>query len=116
MIKRSIVLVIAIFLLVGMGCATYEDPVMQQKDVYLQARRHFNDSLIQLNTMIKMQPVEQKDALKAEFAPYVDAMSKALNTWGLVVKKGEINDTVERRAFQEEKAKLLAELSKYLTQ
>lgn len=113
MIKRSIVVVIAIFLLAG--CATYEDPVMQQKDIYLQARMHFNDSLIQLNTMIKMQPVEQKDALKAEFAPYVDAMVTALDTWGLVVKQGNTNDTTERRAFQEAKAQLLAQLSKYLT-
>ncbi len=115
-IKRPIGLIIAIFLLATVGCATtYEDPYMQQKSVYLQARQHFNDAMIQLIATIKLQPVEDKAGLKAEFKPYVDAMSTSLDAWGLVVTTNNLNDTVERRKFQEAKAQMLAQLTKYLT-
>jgi len=116
-IKYPILLVIAILMLAG--CASmsgYEDPKMQQKDIYMQARKHFNDTLIQLNTMIKMQPVENKAALKQEFKPYVDAMVTSLDSWGLVVKQGNLQDATERRAYQEAKAAMLAQLTKYLTE
>jgi hypothetical protein len=115
-IRRPLVLIIAILIL-ATGCATtgYDDPVLAQKDVYLQARKHFNDALIQLNTMIKMQPVEEKAELKAEFSPYIDAMVLSLDTWGLVVKQGNLNDVNERRVYQESKAQMLALLTKYLT-
>ena len=116
-IRRPIGLIIAIFLLSMIGCATtYEDPHMQQKNAYLQARKHFNDALIQLNTMIKMQPVEDKAGIKADFKPYVDAMVTSLDAWGLVVNARNLNDTTERRKFQEAKAQMLAQLTKYLTQ
>ena len=112
-IRRPIGLIIAIFLLSMIGCATtYEDPHMQQKNAYLQARKHFNDALIQLNTM----PVEDKAGIKADFKPYVDAMVTSLDAWGLVVNARNLNDTTERRKFQEAKAQMLAQLTKYLTQ
>lgn len=115
-IKRPIHLIIAVFLLASVGCATtYEDPYMQQKSTYLQARQHFNDAMIQLVATIKLQPVEEKAAIKAEFKPYVEAMSTSLDAWGIVVKQQNLNDTTERRKFQEAKAQMLAQLTKYLT-
>lgn len=114
---RKIILVFACsILLAGCMASQYTDPVMQQKDTYVQARKSFNDSLIQLNTMLSLQPVDQKATLKAEFKPYIDAVISALDSWGVVVKSGDLNDTVQRRQYQEAKARMLALLTKYLTQ
>ena len=102
--------------LMMVSCATwsYEDPHMQQKNIYLQARRHFNDVTIQLNTVIKMQDSENREVLKADFKPYVESLQMALDSWGMVVKQGNLNDTAQREEYQAAKARLLARLTHYL--
>jgi hypothetical protein len=89
---------------------------MQQKNIYLQARQHFNDMMIQLNAVIKMQSTEDKIKLKADFRPLIDTIVLTLDSWGLVVKQKKLNDSAERQKYQTAKAQFLAELSKYLTE
>jgi hypothetical protein len=115
--KRWIVL-LCVLLTVGCAVTTgIKDPVIQAKEVYLEALTQFNSALESVNMLLKQTSEAERPALKAELAQYITPTSKALDTWKLVLDAGDLTKIPESEAaYQKSRAALIsftyAQLSK----
>jgi hypothetical protein len=109
-----------LFCLVCVGCAVttgLKDPVVQAKEVYLEALTQFNSTLESVNMLLKQTPEAERPPLKKELEQYITPVSKALDAWKLVMDAGDLSRIPESEAaYQKSRAALVsfmyAQLSK----